>query len=99
MTTDDIGGINYMYSHIGQVYYDIVLVFDSTTNFNPDVLNGFVPSKNAAAELIAHLRIGDKIGWVNGTNQKQPIDTSFNKLLSNLSQFSLIKLAELLLTE
>jgi hypothetical protein len=42
----DIGGINYIYNNLGDVNYDIVLVFDGSENFtSPDVLNGFEPSK------------------------------------------------------
>ena len=86
ITTEDIGGINYIYSHLGTVYYDIVLVFDNNVNFtSPDVLNGFVPSVNAASELIAHLRVGDKIGWVNGTNQIQSIGDNFNQLITSMN--------------
>ncbi len=87
VTNYDIGGINYMYSHLGDVNYDIVLVFDGSTNFTSvSNLNGFIPSKNAAAELISNLRIGDRVGWVNGTDILQPIDTAFNQMLTNLNQ-------------
>ncbi len=68
ITKSDIGGINYIYNNLGDVYYDIVLVFDGTTNFtSSEALNGFTPSKNAALELVTKLRIGDRIGWVNGS--------------------------------
>ncbi len=68
ITKYDIGGINYIYDNLGDVYYDIVLVFDGTTNFtSPDVLNGFAPSQSAAMELVYKLRLGDNVGWVNGS--------------------------------
>ena len=81
----DIGGINYIYNNLGDVYYDIVLVFDGTTNFTSEyVLNGFVPSQNAALELVTKLRIGDRLGWVNGTNQIYSIGDNFNQILIRL---------------
>ena len=65
VTTYDIGGINFIYSHLSDVYYDIVLVFDGTEGFtSQQALNGFVPSKNSALELLSKLRNGDKIGWL-----------------------------------
>jgi len=64
----DIGGINSIYGNLGAVYYDLVLVFDGTTNFtSPEVLNGFGPSKKSAVELLYRLRKGDRIGVFNGT--------------------------------
>ena len=70
VTQYDIGGINYIYDNLGDVYYDIVMVFDGTTNlFFRLVLNGFAPSKNASVELVTKLRIGDRIGWVNGPTE------------------------------
>jgi parallel beta-helix repeat protein len=79
VTQYDIGGINYIYKNLGDVYYDIVLVFDGSTNFtSPEVLNGFEPSKRAAVELLYRLRNGDKIGLVNGTDPGQSLDVSDN---------------------
>ena len=85
VTNYDIGGINFIYNNLNQVYYDIVLVFDGTTNFtSTDVLNGFIPSKNAALELVSKLRIGDRIGFVNGS-VTQPVSDNFNTVLGSLS--------------
>ena len=68
VTKYDIGGINYIYDNLGDVYYDIVLVFDGTNNFtSPGALNGFAPSQSAAMELVYKLRLGDNVGWVNGS--------------------------------
>ena len=85
VTNYDIGGINFIYNNLNEVYYDIVLVFDGTTNFtSTDVLNGFIPSKNAALELVSKLRIGDRIGFVNGS-VTQPVSDNFNTVLGSLS--------------
>ena len=81
----DIGGINYIYDNLGDVYYDIVVVFDGSTNFiSPDVLNGFSPSQNSARELVTKLRIGDRIGWINGSII-EPLGTDFNVKLNSLN--------------
>ena len=85
VTQYDIGGINYIYKNLSDVYYDIVLVFDGTTNFTSTAaLNGFVPSKNAAIELVTKLRIGDRVGWVNGSTI-EPVGEDFNAKLSSLN--------------
>ena len=85
VTTDDIGGINYMYAHLGDVYYDIALVFDGTADFTSlDDLNGFTPSKNSAIELLSKLRNGDRIGWVNGS-VSEPVNDNFSSKLTKLS--------------
>ena len=87
VTNYDIGGINYIYNNLDSVYYDIVLVFDGSANFiSPVVLNGFVPSKNAAAQLTSNLRMGDKIGWVNGKNEIHSLGSNFNQLITDLGQ-------------
>ena len=85
ITKYDIGGINYIYDNLGDVYYDIVLVFDGTTNFtSPDVLNGFVPSQSAAMELVYKLRLGDNVGWVNGSVTEN-LGNDFTSKLNSLN--------------
>ena len=85
ITRYDVGGINYIYNNLGDIYYDIVLVFDGTTNFtSTEVLNGFIPSKNAALELITKMRIGDRVGWVNGSST-EPLGDDFNAKLNTLN--------------
>src|SRR5690606_32688737 len=87
VTTYDIGGINYIYDNLGFVYYDIVLVFDGSTNFtSSSILDGFSKSKNASLELLTKLRVGDRIGWINGTNEVQAIGDNFSQLFSSLDQ-------------
>ncbi|HSD63742.1 MAG TPA: LamG-like jellyroll fold domain-containing protein, partial [Ignavibacteriaceae bacterium] len=85
VTDYDVGGINYIYSHLGPIFYDIVLVFDGSANFtSPDILNAYTPSRNGAVSLVSYLRIGDQVGIVNGSNETYPIGGDFNNKISKL---------------
>ena len=61
------------------------MVFDGTTNFTSnDVLNGFVPSQNAAMELVYKLRLDDNVGWVNGSVTEN-LGNDFTSKLNSLN--------------
>jgi parallel beta-helix repeat protein len=86
VTTYDVGGINYIYSHLGEIYYDIALVFDGSSNFtSPDILNGFKFSKDGSISLVDHLRSQDAIGIVNGVSETYPIGSDFSNKKSILN--------------
>ena len=94
--------LTYIYANLDDVYYDIILVYDGSTNYSSNQgLNGFTPSKNASMELVSKLRIGDRVGWVNGTTSSfnEVLGTDFNQKLSKLNSDLLPNHQEILRTE
>ena len=54
----DVAGIEYIYSHLDNVYYDIALVIDGSANFSSaDVFNGFGFTKNGALSFTFKIKI------------------------------------------